>query len=215
MYIPTAFAETRPERLHALLAEHPLGCIVTQGDEGLDANHLPFEFHASNDGTPGVLRAHIARANSLLDTARRGADVLVVFRGKTAYVSPNWYPSKHETHRMVPTWNYEVVHAHGRLGLVDDERFLRGVLARLTRTHEAGQPKPWKMGDAPPDYVQQMVAMIAGIEVRLTRLEGKFKLSQNRSERDVQGVVKGLEQQGDAAMAGAVAAALKEKTITP
>ncbi len=203
MYQPTAFAETRPEELQRLLQAHPLGALVCQTDAGLDANHLPFEY-APDAGPCGSLRAHIARANPLLRSAQAGADVLVIFRGLDGYVSPNWYPSKQETHRQVPTWNYEVVHAHGRLRLVDDEKFLRGLLARLTRQHEAAEPRPWRMGDAPPDYLAQMLSMVVGIEVQVQRLEGKRKLSQNKAPADIAGVVQALRQRGHGDLADAV-----------
>ena len=145
------------------------------------------------------------RANPVWQECASGADVLVIFRGNESYISPNWYPSKHETHRLVPTWNYEVVHAHGRLTVRDDERFIRGVVARLTRTHEAQEPRPWKMGDSPADYIDGMVRAIVGIEIAITRLEGKSKLSQNREARDVQGAVQTLRERGQAALAQAMA----------
>jgi len=128
----------------------------------------------------------------------------VIFRGPQGYISPNWYPSKRETHRHVPTWNYEVVHAHGRLRIVDDEKFVRAVVARLTRRHEADQAKPWKMGDAPADYLDQMLGMIVGIEVEITRLEGKRKLGQNREARDLAGAVNALQDRGQVALAMAM-----------
>ena len=109
---------------------------------------------------------------------------MVIFRGNESYISPNWYPSKHEMHRQVPTWNYEVVHVHGRLTVQDDERFVRGVVARLTREHESSEPKPWRMGDSAPEYIDAMLRAIVGIEVAITRMDGKAKLSQNREERD-------------------------------
>ena len=151
MYLPQHFAETRIEELHRIVRENPLGALVTCSASGLDANHLPFELDADR-GLFGTLRAHVARANPILTEVADGAGVMVVFRGAHGYISPNWYPSKHETHRHVPTWNYEVVHAHGRLRILDDEKFLRGVVARLTRHHEAPEPVPWKMGDAPRDF---------------------------------------------------------------
>ena len=191
MYVPDHFAETRPDELHRLIAAHPLGVLVTRGEAGLDANHLPFELDAAASG-PGTLRAHVARANPVWTEVRDGDEVLVVFRAADAYVSPNWYPSKHETHRLVPTWNYRVVHAHGRIKVRDDERFLRGLVARLTRTHEAAQPRPWKMGDAPADHVDALLKAIVGLEVEITRLVGKFKLSQNREARDLQGAGEAL-----------------------
>lgn len=193
MYAPAHFLEDRPEVLHDLIRQHPLGALVTLGPQGLDANHLPFELDVSapqaageggTHGAHGVLRAHVARANPLWQQVSDGDAVLVVFRAEASYISPGWYPSKAETHRMVPTWNYRVVHAHGRIRVRDDERFVRGLVARLTRTHEADQAPPWKMGDAPADYINTMLQSIVGLEVELTRLEGKFKLSQNREPRD-------------------------------
>lgn len=204
MYIPPPFAETRPEELHRIIREHPLGMLVTHTTAGLDANHLPFHLDPEA-GSAGVLHAHIARANPLASDIEDGMDVLVVFRGAQGYISPNWYPSKQETHRHVPTWNYEVVHAHGRLRLVDDERFLRGLLARLTRTHEATQPRPWKMGEAQADYLDAMLKMVVGLEVELTRLEGKRKLGQNREPRDLAGAIDGLRAQSQDALAQAMA----------
>jgi transcriptional regulator len=200
MYTPEHFKESRTERLHQLMREHPLGMLVTHSDQGLDANHVPFELDATR-GEFGALQAHVARANPLWRDFATGAEVMVVFRGPQAYVSPNWYPSKHETHRQVPTWNYEVVHAHGRLRIVDDDRFLRGLLAKLTRRHEASEPRPWKMGDAPPDFIAQMLTQIVGIEVEITRLDGKRKLSENKDERDRQGVVDALRARGSTALA--------------
>jgi transcriptional regulator len=195
MYTPAHFAVTDPAALHRIIREHPLGMLVTPSPDGLDANHIPFEFDPTV-GTHGLLSAHVARANPVWQQCAGGADVLIVFRGNEHYISPNWYPSKHETHRQVPTWNYEVVHAHGRLTVRDDDKFVRGVVARLTRTHEAQEPKPWKMGDSSPDYIDGMVRAIVGIEVLVTRLEGKSKLSQNREPRDVQGAADSLRARG-------------------
>lgn len=200
MYLPAAFALTDPEHLHRIMRTHPLGMLVTQGAEGLDANHIPFEFDPDT-GLLGTLHAHVARANPVWQQVASGSPVLVVFRGEQAYVSPNWYPSKHETHRQVPTWNYEVVHAHGTLTAHDDERYVRGVVARLTRTHEAGEPQPWKMAEAPADYVAQMAAQIVGIEVAITSLVGKSKMSQNKEPGDREGVAQAFEARGQEAMA--------------
>ena len=183
MYNPAHFAVTDTAALHQIIRTHPLGMLVTLADGALDANHVPFELDPAV-GPLGLLKAHVARNNPLWQQCRDGADVMVVFRGAEAYISPNWYPSKHETHRQVPTWNYEVVHAHGRLTVHDDEAHVRGVVARLTRRHEATEPRPWKMGDSPPDYIDTMLKAIVGIEVRINRLEGKSKLSQNREPRD-------------------------------
>jgi len=208
MYVPAHFAEHRPEQLQQLIRQYPLGVLITHGDEGLDANHLPFELLA-DQGPCGTLIGHVARANPLWREATDGLDVLVVFRAEEAYLSPNWYPSKHEQHRQVPTWNYRVVHAHGRLRVRDDEQFVRGVVARLTRTHEAraGAEKPWKITDSSPEFIEQMLAAIVGIEIELTRLEGKFKLSQNKDARDIEGAAQGLQAQGKLQLAEQMRAA--------
>lgn len=203
MYIPAHFAETRPEELGRIIREHPLGMLVTQGSAGLDADHLPFEFDAG-EGTHGVLSAHVARANPLWQRCPTGSPVMVVFRGAEAYISPNWYPSKHEEHRQVPTWNYEVVHAHGTLTVHDDERFVRRIVARLTRRHEAAEPKPWKMGDSAPEYINSQLCSIVGIEIAITTLLGKVKLSQNREARDRLNAADTLQARGCAGMAQAM-----------
>ena len=163
-YVPAHFAEQRPEVLHALMQQHPLGMLVTHGAAGLDANHIPFEFDAKK-GPNGTLRAHVARTNPVWQEAANNPNALVIFQGPTAYISPTWYPSKHETHRQVPTYNYMVVHAHGRIVVHDDETFVRGLVARLTRKMEAGEQTPWKMGDAPADFISQMLGAIVGIAV--------------------------------------------------
>jgi len=205
MYIPAHFEENRPEVLHQLIDDQTLGTLVTHGPNGLDANHLPFEF-APQEGPHGTLRAHVARANPVWQEVAEHPDTLVIFQGPAAYISPNWYPSKHAAHRQVPTYNYMVVHAHGRIVVRDDEAFVRGLVARLTRKMEAEEPKPWKMGDAPPDFLAQMVAAIVGIEIEVTRLTGKWKLSQNKEARDRRGAADALlANGGDAQEAVAVA----------
>jgi transcriptional regulator len=195
MYVPAHFNESRTEVLHALIVQHPFGTLVTHGASGLDANHIPFELLA-NEGALGTLHAHVARANSLWQDVADGDEVLAIFRAGDAYVSPSWYPSKHETHRQVPTWNYEVVHAHGRIRIRDDEKFVRGVVARLTRTHEANEAQPWKMGDAPADFLDTLLKAIVGLEIEITRLVGKRKLSQNKEVRDIEGAGQVLVARG-------------------
>ena len=206
MYIPPHVAEPRTEALHRLIQAHPLGALITHTANGLDANHVPFLIDAAQ-GPQGVLTAHVARANPIWREVVDGDPVLVVFGGVQGYISPNWYPSKHETHRRVPTWNYEVVHAHGTIYVRDDEKFVRGVVARLTRQHEAAEPQPWKMGDAPRDYLDDLLAQIVGIEIRLTRLEGKRKLNQHHSAADRQGAIDGLQARGNPDLAAAMQAA--------
>lgn len=184
MYVPAHFDEPRAEVLHELIEKAPLGVLFTNGRSGMDANHLPF--HLSRDeGPKGVLHCHVARANPVWQDIASGDEVLVVFRSADAYISPNWYPSKRETKKQVPTWNYLVAHAHGRATIRDDERYVRGVIARLTRTHESLQANPWKMSDSPREYIDMMVKNIVGIEIAVTRLVGKLKLSQNREARDI------------------------------
>jgi transcriptional regulator len=203
MYVPPHFEESRPEQLHALIERHPLGILITQGASGLDANHVPFEFEARAD-SPGVLHTHVARANPVWQDIVSGDEVLVVFRGPNAYVSPNWYPSTHEHHRHVPTWNYMVVHAHGHVTIHEDERYLRGVVGRLTKQHEASQVRPWKMSDSPQAFIGEMLTRIVGLEIAITRLVGKFKLSQNRETRDAVGAAHALKSQGTDAIADAM-----------
>ena len=203
MYLPAHFAEPRQDELHRLIQAHPLGTLVSHGADGLDANHLPFLLDAQA-GEAGTLLAHVARANPLWQTLAEGAPVLVVFHGPQGYISPSWYPGKQDAHRRVPTWNYEVVHAHGTLHVHEDEKFLRRVLALLTRTHEAAEPQPWKMGDAPADYLAEQLQRIVGIEVRISRLVGKRKLNQHHELRDREGAVQALDARGQSPLAQAM-----------
>ena len=195
MYLPPHFAQSSPEHLQRIIREHPLGTLVTHGAQGLDADHVPFEFDPGA-GPHGLLSAHVARANPVWQRCPSGTPVLVIFHAAQAYISPNWYPSKHEAHRQVPTWNYEVVHAHGVLTVHDDERFVRRLVARLTRRHEAAEPKPWKMGDSAPEFIDGMLKNIVGIEIALTSLVGKSKLSQNKDTRDRAGAADALQARG-------------------
>jgi transcriptional regulator len=201
MLIPQEFSIPDNAGLHRIISDYPLGALVSPTSSGLDVNHIPFELNP-NQGELGVLTGHVARANPVWQECLSGdRDVLVIFRGLEGYISPSWYPGKKETHRFVPTWNYEVVHARGKLIVRDDEKFLRGVLARLTRKHEAAEAKPWKMGDAPPDYLSEMLKAIVGIEIEITHLEGMAKLSQNREQRDFDGAVQALKSKGGSALA--------------
>lgn len=208
MYVPEHFAEPRAEVLHDLIRQHPLGMLCTASGGGLDVNHLPFVLDAES-GPCGVLHAHVARANPLWQELHSGDEALVVFRAEHAYISPSWYPSKHESHKQVPTWNYRVAHAYGKVAIRDDERYVRGVVARLTRIHEASQATPWKMGDSPKDYIDSMLQAIVGIEIEIIRLVGKSKLGQNKEARDIQGAAQALRRQGDAALAQAMLDAIK------
>ncbi|WP_287147365.1 FMN-binding negative transcriptional regulator [Aeromonas sp.] len=210
MYLPSHFSVTEPEALHELMRAHPLGALITCGELGLDANHLPFEFDAG-EGEHGVLRAHVARNNPLWQEVKEGDEVLVIFKAVDGYVSPSWYPSKQAHHQQVPTWNYAVVHAHGRIRVRDDARFVRRLLASLTRVHEAAEPAPWKMADAPRDYIEAMVQAVVGIEIEVSQLVGKFKLSQNKEEGDRLGAVDALQAKGQTALA----AAMQQSPLSP
>lgn len=207
MYIPAHFAETRPAIMHALIGAHPLGTLVTLGSAGLDANHLPFEIDpTATPGAPlGTLRAHVARANPVWRDFRPDLDSLVIFQGPQAYITPTWYAESKPTHgKVVPTWNYCVVHAHGPLVIRDDREWLRGMVTRLTQRFESTRPAPWAVADAPADFIDQQLAAIVGIEIPLTRLAGKWKVSQNRPAADRAGVVAGLGQAGTAETAAMV-----------
>jgi transcriptional regulator len=204
MYLPTHFTESRVDVLHALVRAHPLGLLVTQDSGGVSANDVPFL--VDPDPAPyGTLRAHVARANPVWREARTDVDSLVVFRGPEAYVSPGWYPSKAEHAKVVPTWNYVVVQARGRLRVVDDAEWLRGLVGRLTDVHESRRADPWKVSDAPDDFVAAMLRAIVGIEIEVRSLIGKWKVSQNRSATDRAGVAEGL-----AALGGDAAGAMAE-----
>ncbi|MDP1734927.1 MAG: FMN-binding negative transcriptional regulator [Sulfuritalea sp.] len=209
MYLPAHFEESRVEVLHALMGEHPFATLVTQGGEGLTANHLPL--HLEPEAGPfGVLQGHVARANPLWRESAE-TDVLVVFHGPQAYVTPSWYETKREHGKAVPTWNYVVVHAHGRLRAIDDADWLLGNLEALVAHHEANFAEPWQIGDAPADYIDKMLAAIVGIEIELTALKGKWKVSQNQPPANRAGVIAGLrslDTDAAAAMAGLVAGTL-------
>ena len=209
MYLPKHFEESRPEVLHELIRAHPLGLLVTLSDS-LQANPVPFILDADPAGGPGILRAHVARANPLWRDARADVEALVVFQGTQAYVSPGWYPSKAEHGKVVPTWNYVTVQARGPLRAIDDAAWVRAFVSRLTTRHEAVQAKPWAVTDAPPDYIETMSRAIVGIEIPLTALTGKWKTSQNRSAPDRDGVAAGLRATGHPDAAASV-----EGTTTP
>jgi transcriptional regulator len=199
MYLPKHFEQHDAAALEGLMREHPLATLVTQQDGGVTADHLPLEYDAARR----TLRGHVARANPLWRSAA-GQPVLAIFRGAEAYITPSWYPSKAQTHKVVPTWNYTVVHAHGVLQAIEDASWLHDLVSRLTGHHEATRTAPWAVSDAPEDYVQQMLRAIVGIEIPVDRLIGKWKTSQNRSAEDREGVARGLAADDRAAMAALV-----------
>ncbi len=205
MYQPPHFREDRLEVQHALIRDFPLATLVTVSPTGLTANHIPFILDPAASRL-GTLRAHVARANAVWREAD-GQEVLVVFQASEAYVTPSWYETKRETGKVVPTWNYAVVHAHGRLRAVADEAWLRAQIGALTRLKEEGRREPWQVGDAPEPFIAAQIKGIVGIEIEIARIEGKWKVSQNRPEADRRGVVEGLRgEPNGAAMAELVAA---------
>ncbi len=189
MYQPAHFVERDPQTLLALMKAHPLATLIRGGAE-LAADVLPVEVEQAGDGWR--VTAHVARANPIWREAD-GQPVLPVFQGPQAYVSPNWYPSKFQHGKAVPTWNYTMVQVHGTLRAIEDPAWLRAFVTRLTERHEGGRAVPWHVSDAPPDYLDAMLKAIVGIEIEVARVDGKFKLSQNRSAEDRTGVVLGLE----------------------
>ncbi|WP_440223263.1 FMN-binding negative transcriptional regulator [Dokdonella sp. MW10] len=206
MYLPAAFRESREPVLEDLARAHPLATLVSLGLDGLSAEHVPLVW------ADGVLRGHVARANAIADLD--GTPVLAMFHGPEGYVSPNWYPGKAATGREVPTWNYAVVHVHGVLRVVDDAAWLRDVLGELTDVHEAGEPQPWSIDDAPEDYVQALLRAIVGIRIEPSRIEGKFKLGQNKPVETVRRVAEALERRdgrSDAALAALTRQALEAR----
>lgn len=191
MYGPSQFDEIRPALLHGLIDDHPLGTLVTHGEAGLDACHIPFEIAPAGPGAPfGILRAHVARANPVW---RHEGETLVVFQGPSAYITPALYEDKKINGKVVPTYNYAVVHAQGPLRAIEDPAWIVALLARLTARHEAAQATPWTLDEAPPGFIERLVQMIVGIEIPVMRMEGKWKLSQNRSENDHRTVMAAMD----------------------
>jgi transcriptional regulator len=212
MYLPKSFEPPDTDTLRQFLRAHSFGVLVTVTSHGLDGNHLPFVFD-SEPSPYGTLRGHVARANPIWRECQ-GADALAIFQGPDSFISPSWYPTKQETGAVVPTWNYIVVHAHGTVRVVQDAGWLRAHVEALTNRHEASREAPWAVSDAPADYTEKMVGAIVGIEMRVSKLIGKWKLSQNRSERDRAGVVEGLLREGSESasrMAGLVKGALDNR----
>lgn len=209
MYVPDYFKESRLPELHALMSAHPLATLVAVTADGLVANHIPLLVDAAGEGT--ALRGHIARANPLWQGLREGGEVLAVFQGPGHYISPRWYPSKRQHGQVVPTWNYAAVHARGALTWHHDEAWLRGLLEALTSRQESGFADPWHVSDAPPEYLQKMMGAIVGFDIAVRELTGKWKVSQNRSEADVQGVLEGLASL-DSPAARAMAKLVRERS---
>lgn len=195
MYIPKHFDQSDIPVLHELIRSRPLSTVVTLSSGGLDANHIPL--HLSAEPSPlGTLRGHVARANPIWSDLAPNVDALAIFHGPDAYITPSWYPTKAETGKAVPTWNYAVAHAYGTLRVIDDPSWLRTHLEALTAQHEAAFEKPWQLSDAPPDYTEKLMGAVVGIEIVITRLQGKWKASQNQPPQNRAGVIRGLEENG-------------------
>lgn len=194
MYLPQQFEEVRLEVLHGLIRSHPLGALVILSGGELSANHLPFLIQ-SEPGEKGRLCGHVSRANPVWRQFDGDTEGLVIFQGPECYITPSWYPGKRLDGRVVPTWNYAVVHVHGKPRAIENPDWLLEHVTRLTAVHETGQQQPWRVSDAPQDFIEQMIRGIVGIEIPVSRLVGKWKVSQNRSLPDRLGVAAGLEAQ--------------------
>ena len=192
MYVPNANREDRLAVLHRLMEDHPFASLITIGSSGLIASHIPMVLE--QNGAKGVLKGHVSRANTQWRDYSSSVEALAIFSGPQHYITPSWYPEKQETGKVVPTWNYVVVHAYGYLKVVEDGEWLMVHLRQLTKIHEAGSPVPWQVGDAPAEYVASQLKGIVGLEMVIERIEGKWKVSQNRSERDREGVATGLAE---------------------
>lgn len=211
MYNPSQFAEKRPEVLAETIAQHPLASLITVGRDGnIVASHIPLLLDPA-DGPLGTLRGHMARANSQWQETAPDSEALAIFRGPQHYISPNWYPTKSEHGKVVPTWNYVVVHARGRIRFPDDPTWLLRNVSALTDHQERGVETPWRVTDAPPDYTQGLLRAIVGVELEITHLEGKWKVSQNRGEADRQGVISGLR--ATSTDVGSAMATLVDRTL--
>lgn len=191
MFNPPHFREDRPVILHDLMNRAPLATLVTLGGDGIEANPIPLML-TPDEGPHGTLYGHVSRANPLWRETPTDSLALAVFTGPNGYVSPNWYPSKQQAGKVVPTWNYAVVHARGPVSFFDDHPSLLALVTRLTERHEAAQEHPWRVSDAPVDYIEKMLDGIVGVKLSIARLEGKWKMSQNRTDADRQGALDGL-----------------------
>jgi transcriptional regulator len=209
MYVPTQFSEDRLPVLHDFIRQARLGTLVTLGGEGLEASHVPVLLDAGADAN-GALIGHLARANLQWRRTDPAVPALMIFMGPDAYVSPGWYKTKQDTGKVVPTWNYAAVHAYGRLEFFDDPDRLRELVTSLTKMHEAGRAEPWAVSDAPEDFIRAQLKGFVGFRLSIDRIEGKWKMSQNRSAEDQAGVVAGLAQEdGDSERAVAAMMAAK------
>jgi len=196
MYLPAHFEQKRLEAMHDLMREFPLATVVTLSASGINANHVPVHLFPDH-GKFGALHGHVARSNPMWSDRVDDSEALAIFHGPHAYISPSWYPTKREHGKVVPTWNYAVVHAYGSLRVIDDPVWLRGLLEELVGRYEATSAHPWSISDAPPDFVERMIDSVVGFEIAISRLEGKWKASQNQPAANRVGAAQGLRERGD------------------
>lgn len=192
MYVPSHFREDDTEALQQYIRDYGFGLLIVSDDEGIEANHVPFYLNCEEEGSLGLLQCHLARNNPVWQRLLNGPRVLAVFQGPDAYVSPSWYPTKAETGRVVPTWNYLAVHAEGNARLIQDAPWLKQHVGQLTDKHESKRDNPWSVEDAPEDFTDRLVQAIVGVEIKIEALTGKLKASQNQPERNRNGVKAGL-----------------------
>ncbi|MFT5136154.1 MAG: transcriptional regulator [Candidatus Azotimanducaceae bacterium] len=209
MYNLSPFKQEEDQQLKSFIAQYPLATLVSINSSGLEANHIPLYFVEDEDAKP-LLKGHIAKANPLWKEVADKSRVLMIFQGPQSYISPNWYPSKKEHGKVVPTWNYAVVHLRGEISFISDNAWKLDMLNTLTNKSERHQTAPWKVADAPEGYIERQVAGIVGIEISLSSMQGKWKMSQNKSASDHQGVVDGLSN-SDSPGAGETADLMKRK----
>jgi transcriptional regulator len=211
MYTPKHFEQPRTEVLHELMRARPLATLITLTSNGLNANHIPL--HLIDTPEPfGTLRGHVAHANPLWNDFEKDVEVLAIFHGPDSYITPSWYATKQETGKVVPTWNYAVVHAYGMLRIIDDASWIRTQLETLTAQNEANFAKPWSVADAPHEFTEKLIGAIVGVEIVITKLTGKWKVSQNQPAQNQASVIEGLnnsELRDAVAMAALVAADAK------
>jgi transcriptional regulator len=212
MYIPNQFEQPRVEVMHELIRAHPLATLVTLSSDGLNANHIPL--HLSAEPAPfGTLRGHVARSNPMWNDFAADVDALIIFHGPDTYITPSWYATKQEAGKAVPTWNYTVVHVYGSLKAIDDASWVRSQLEALTAHNEASFAEQWQVSDAPHEFTEKLIEAIVGIEIVITQLIGKWKVSQNQPPQNQASVIYGLTANGqrdDAAMATLVEAGIKK-----
>lgn len=195
MYLPKHFEESNTEVLHDLIINYPLSTLVTMSSNGLNANHIPF-YLDKHSGKYGTLQGHVARANNVWSDLNNDVEALVIFQGPNSYISPSWYPTKEAHGKVVPTWNYIAIHAYGSLRIIDDPIWIMDQLKALTNQQEASFNNPWSVADAPKEFTEHMIGAVVGIEIPITKLTGKLKLSQNQPSLNQAGVVKGLDSLG-------------------